>query len=308
MQLLSRILATLAGTVLLAGTAVAQPGAKAAAVVNGEPISEREVQAVVDNVMGKPTTPWTSEQKKEAWNTAVNMLIEDMLMRQYLRKNSAPTPPAEIDKEMQELVADLGKQKQTLADFLKETGQDEKQLRTDMAARLQWRTFITARTGDQNALKQYYDANKIFFDKVMVRASHILLKVDANASQADRQMAYNRLAAIRQEIITGKIQFGDAAAKYSDCPSKKNGGDIGLFAYKFSVLEPFARAAFAMKVGDISEVVATDFGYHVIKVTDRSNGQPSNFEAIKNEVKEIYAQEVYQSIIAEQRRTAKVER
>jgi parvulin-like peptidyl-prolyl isomerase len=57
----------------------------------------------------------------------------------------------------------------------------------------------------------------------------------------------------------------------------------------------------------MSDVVATDFGYHIIKVTDRTNGQPSDFNQIKNEVKEIYAQEIYQHVIADQRRTAKIE-
>jgi parvulin-like peptidyl-prolyl isomerase len=266
------------------------------------------VEAVIKTGMGLTPQVLTDAQKKEAMATATNMLIEDVLMRQYLRKNAPAVPAAEIDKELKDLIADLAQQKppQTLADFLKDTGQTEQQLRNDMSARLQWKAFMNPRLSDQT-VKQYYDANKVFFDKVLVRASHILLSVKATASQADKQMAYNRIVAIRQEIMSGKIQFADAAAKYSDCPSKKNGGDIGLFPYKFAVLEPFARAAFSMKIGDTSDIVVTDFGYHIIKVTDRTNGQPSDFEKIKNEVKEIYAQEIYQLIITDQRRTAKIE-
>ena len=186
------------------------------------------------------------------------------------------------------------------------SGQTEAQFRADIAARLQWKSFITPRLTDQ-VVKQYYDDNKVFFDKVLVRASHILLKVAPNATQNDKQLLYNRMVAIRQEIMTGKIQFQDAAKKYSECPSKDNGGDIGLFPYKFAVAEPFARAAFSMKTGTISDVVATEFGYHIIKVTDRTNGQPSDFQQLKTEVKELYAQEVYQRIIADQRKTAKIE-
>jgi parvulin-like peptidyl-prolyl isomerase len=310
MQLSARILAALAGTILLAGTAAAQAqNAKTVALVNGEPITQREVDAVAQMALaGHATQPISTEQRKEIEANAINLLVEDMLMRQYLRKNAPAVPPADIEKELQDLVAELAKQKppQTLADFLKETGQTEQQLRNDMSARLQWKAFINPRLTDQ-VVKQYYDANKVFFDKVLVRASHILLSVPANASQADKQMIYNRIMAIRQEILSGKIQFSDAAVKYSDCPSKKNGGDIGLFPYKFAVLEPFAKAAFSMKIGDMSDIVATDFGYHIIKVTDRTTGQPSNFDAIKNEVKEIYAQEIYQTIISDQRRSAKIE-
>jgi parvulin-like peptidyl-prolyl isomerase len=306
MKLSMRTLASLAGLLVLAVGAYAQQHPSAVAVVNGDPILASELEAVLKTV-SQPPTPMTEGQKAELRASALNMLIEDLLMRQYLRKNAPAADPKEVEKEVQELVVALAKDnKQTLADFLKQTGQTEVQMRADIAARLQWKSFITPRLTDPT-VKQYYDNNKIFFDKVLVRASHILLKVPANASANDRQMIYNRIVAIRQEVMTGKVQFQDAAKKYSECPSKDNGGDIGLFPYKFAVLEPFAKAAFGMKVGDISDVVATDFGYHIIKVTDRTQGQPSNFETIKNEVKEIYAQEIYQYIISEQRKVAKID-
>jgi parvulin-like peptidyl-prolyl isomerase len=203
------------------------------------------------------------------------------------------------------LVKALEQNKQTLAAFLQESGQTEQQLRADIAARVQWKNFISGRLTDAD-VKKYYDTNKPFFDKVMVKASHILLKVAPNSTQNDRQMVYNRLFAIRQEVLNGKIKFEDAAKKFSDCPSKENGGDIGVFPYKFAVAEPFARAAFSLRVGDVSEIVATEFGYHIIKVTDRSPGEPSNFEKLKDSVKEVLATEYYQQIIAEQRKTAQI--
>jgi parvulin-like peptidyl-prolyl isomerase len=301
-----RILASLAGALILAGGAQAQTlNVKTVVTVNEEPITQSEVDAVIKMSQPPSTTPLTEAQKKELQATAINLLIEDMLMRQYLRKNVAPANLQEVDKELQELSNALAKDKKSLGDFLRETGQSEAQLRADLSARQQWKNFITPRLTDQ-AVKQYYDTNKVFFDKVLVRASHILLKVAPDASQNDRQLVYNRVVSIRQEVASGKIKFEDAAKKYSECPSKENGGDFGLFPLKFALPPALATAAFAMKIGDISEVVASDFGYHILKVTDRTNGQPSNFEAIKNEVKEIYSQEVYQYIITEQRKVAKI--
>jgi parvulin-like peptidyl-prolyl isomerase len=306
MYFFTRNLVSLTLLLAFAGAVSAQaPGDRRAALVNGEAIMMSEVEAVIKATIQSPT-PLSELQRKEVQTTALNMLVEDMLMRQYLRKNAPAASAADVDKEVKDLVANLAKEKQTLPDFLKQTGQSEMQLRADIAARIQYKTFITQRLTDQ-AIKQYYDANKIFFDKVLVRASHILLKVAPSASQNDRQMVYNRIVAIRQEVMENKIQFQDAAKKYSDCPSKDNGGDIGLFPYKFAVLEPFAKAAFSMKVGDVSDIVATDFGYHIIKVTDRTQGQASTFETIKNEVKEIYGQDIYQMIINQQRRDAKIE-
>jgi parvulin-like peptidyl-prolyl isomerase len=312
MKLSLRILISVTGALFVAVGAPAQPPAQApnvarpVAVVNGEPITKAELDAVLKASRPSTPTPLTAAQEKEMQTTALNLLIEDLLMRQYLRKNAQPASPQEIDKELQELNASLVKDKQTLTNFLQMTGQNETQLRADIAARLQWKGFITPRLTEQ-VVKQYYDTNKVFFDKVMVRASHVLITVKKDATQNDKQMLFNRIQAIRQEILTGKISFQDAAKKYSDCPSKDNGGDIGLFPYKFAVAEPFAKAAFSMKVGEMSDVVATEFGYHIIKVTDKSAGQPSNFEAIKLEVKEIYAQEIYQYIITEQRKVSKIE-
>ena len=282
-----------------------QAGAKHAALVNGQPIPMADVQTLLSQAPPSPT-PLTEAQKRQQQITAVQLLIDQALMRQYLSKQAKPATPAEIQKEIDDLQVALKKDKMSLQQFLTETNQTEAQLRSDIALQLQWRTYIATRV-TEDTLKNYYAANKVFFDKVFVRASHILIKLPVTASAAERQAAQAKLLALRAEIVAGKIDFADAARKYSDCPSKKNGGDIGPFPYKFVVLEPFAKAAFAMKVGDVSNVVATDFGLHLIKVTNRDPGQPSDYAKIHDQVKEIYAQELHQQIVAEQRRTARVE-
>ena len=78
---------------------------------------------------------------------------------------------------------------------------------------------------------------------------------------------------------------------------------------QFDVVDSFAKAAFSMKVGEISGVVATDYGYHIIKVTDRNAGKPSTYESVRDAVREIWSQDVelYQRIIADQRKASKIE-
>src|SRR5262249_46642442 len=148
----------------------------------------------------------------------------------------------------------LKKKTMTLDQFLREGKQTEEQFRQDLAARIQWKHYLGTRFTDVQA-KNYYDANKVFFDKVFVRASHILVKLAPTATAAEKQTARAKLETIRQEISAGKLDFAEAAKKYSDCPSKDKGGDIGPFPYKFVVVEPFAKAAFAMKKGDVSDIV-----------------------------------------------------
>jgi peptidyl-prolyl cis-trans isomerase C len=237
---------------------------------------------------------------------ALTMLIDDQLMRDFLRKKGPATDQQEVNRQMTELVEGLKKDKKSLEDFLKEQNQTEAQLRADITGWLQWNAFVKQQVTDAE-LKKYYDESKDFFDRVVVRASHIVLRVSPNASEDERKAVKAKLQGWRQEITEGKVDFVKAAKDHSQCTSAPNGGDIGFFPRKLAVEEPFAKAAFALKVGDISDVVQTDFGYHLIKVTDRKAGTPSEFNKIKEEVRELFVEELRVLILAEQRQTAKVE-
>jgi parvulin-like peptidyl-prolyl isomerase len=301
---------TIAGLILLinqatpASAQVAEDGNKPAAEVNGEIIRFAEVDALVG---ARPVLPLPRAQKIELYKSALEMLIDDMLIRQFLRKNASAPAAAEIEKEWKELNDALAKKKQSLPEFLRESKQTEQQLRADIAARVQWRAYVAARYNEAE-LQAYYQANKLFFDKTFVQASHILRK--AGQDPKERNAAKQSLEVLRQDIVNKKISFEDAARKYSECPSKTEGGDIGKFPYKFVVVEPFAKTAFAMKVGDVSDVVATEFGMHLIKVTNRFEGSPSNFQEVRETVRETYAQEtgLYKHILADQRSKAKIVR
>jgi parvulin-like peptidyl-prolyl isomerase len=279
---------------------------KPAAQVNGEAIAMAEVRAVLE---ARPSpVPLTAAQQRELRQSALDMLIDDLLMRQFLRKNALPAQPAEMQKEIEDLKDALKKKTMTLEQFLRETKQTEEQFRQDLTARIQWKHYLAGRFPEAQ-VKSYYEANKVFFDKVFVRASHILVKIGPNATAAEKQTARAKLETIRQEISAGKLDFAEAAKKYSDCPSKDKGGDIGPFPYKFVVVEPFAKAAFAMKKGDVSDIVVTDFGLHLIKVTDRTQNETTTFESVKESVRDVMAQdmELYQQVLSEQRKGAKIE-
>lgn len=305
------ILAGLASMALLAtawvrAQAPVGTAEKPAALVNGEPISMAEVKAVLDQ---RPSpVPLTAAQQRELRQAALDMLVDDLLMRQFLRKHGGKVDPSMVTKELTELQDVLKKDNKTLAQFLHEGKMTEQQLRQDVVARIQWKQFLAAQFPDAT-IKKYYDDYKIVFDKVLVRASHILVKVPADATPAQKSAARARLETLRNEILAGKIDFAAAASKYSECPSKDKGGDIGQFPYKFVVVEPFARAAFALKVGEVSDIVTSEFGYHILRVTDRTKGEPSVFENMRDAIREVMAQDqdLYQRILGEQRKGSKIE-
>ncbi len=282
------------------------PQVKTVAHVNGEAIAAADLQAMLD---ARPSpVPLTQAQQRELRQAALDMLVDDVLMRQFLRKSALPAQPVEIQREIDELKKVLEKKTMSLEQFLRENKQTEEQFRQDVAARVLWKHYLAARFPEAET-RNYYEVNKVLFDKVFVHASHILVKMAPSASPAEKQNAQNKLETIRNEIMSGKLDFAEAARKYSDCPSKEKGGDIGSFPYKFVVVEPFAKAAFAMKKGDISGIVVTDFGLHLIKVTDRTQSETTTYEPTKESVREIMAQDMdlYQTILAEQRKAARIE-
>jgi Parvulin-like peptidyl-prolyl isomerase len=113
-----------------------------------------------------------------------------------------------------------------------------------------------------------------------IRASHILIMLDENAVPADTLKAYSKITSIYKEVISGK-DFAEAAVEYSDDPSARdteaipnkqrfrqgNKGDLGYFTV-FNMVYPFEEAAYNTKINEISPIVRTKYGYHIIKVTD----------------------------------------
>ncbi|KAL6993449.1 Peptidyl-prolyl cis-trans isomerase NIMA-interacting protein 1 [Sarracenia purpurea var. burkii] len=118
---------------------------------------------------------------------------------------------------------------------------------------------------------------KMSSDKV--RASHILIKHEGSRRKASwkdpegrvilnttREAAVSQLKALREDIASGKAKFEDVAARYSDCSSAKRGGDLGSFG-RGQMQKPFEEAAYALQVGEMSDIVDTDSGVHIIKRT-----------------------------------------
>jgi parvulin-like peptidyl-prolyl isomerase len=295
----------LAGLTLLVTSAAAQQAPRPAAMVDGNAITMAEVEAVIKQ--GGPTAKMLTEaQRRDLQHDVLDALINDVLFRQLMRRVGPRIEVAEVDRRIAEVAEAMKKEGKTLQDLFQETGQNEGQLRSEIVTILQWTAFVKGHFSDAD-VKKYYEFNRDFFDGVSVRASHILLRVPHGAPPAEQQAMQGRLEAIRQEILAGKIDFADAAKKYSQDSSAANGGDIGYFPRKLVVDENYARTAYALKVGEVSSVVPTEFGLYLIKVTDRKPGQPADFNQIKDKVKQLYVEEARMAMIAQYRKSAKIE-
>lgn len=283
------------------GSANANP---VVALVNGEPITLAEVDAVLRQ---RPTslTPLTTAQQRQLRLEAVSGLIDDLLLRQYFHKHGAKIAPAEVDKQLAQVEVALKQQGKTLQDFYRESHQTEAQVRSGILATLQMTQYIRQKANEAD-LKKYFQENKDYFDKTTVRARHIVIRLPQGGTPSEREQAKQKLTALREQIVAGKIDFAEAAKKHSHCPSAPQGGDIGFFTRKWMLDEEFAKAAFAMKPGEISGVVETEFGVHLIQVTERNAGTPANFEQCLEDVRDCFMEDTRQALLAQLRKTAQV--
>ncbi len=134
-------------------------------------------------------------------------------------------------------------------------------------------------------LKAYYDQNQQRLAGTEERrASHILIASPKSAPAAERQVAKTKADAILAAVKKAPDSFAEAARKNSQDPgSAPNGGDLDFFA-RGSMVKPFEDTVFAQKKGDISEVVETEFGYHIIRLTDIKSAKQRTFEELKPEI------------------------
>ena len=143
-------------------------------------------------------------------------------------------------------------------------------------------------------MKKYYEENKDDFYTDTVTASHILLKTqDDNGKElsAEKKKEAKKKAQEALEKVKLGEDFAQVAKEYSEDSSAANGGELGTFGRGQMVTE-FENAAFAMKDGEISDIVETQYGYHIIKVTKRVDKQES-YDEVKDQIKSTLASQKY---------------
>jgi len=140
-------------------------------------------------------------------------------------------------------------------------------------------------TVSEEDLRKYYSENeKRYTAPEERRASHILVKADKDAPKAEREKARAKAETLLAEVRKNPQSFAELARKNSDDEgSAPKGGDLEFFG-RGQMVKPFEDAAFALKPGETSGVVETDFGYHIIQVTGARGGEKKSFEAVRGEI------------------------
>ncbi len=256
------------------------------AEVNGEPITKAELEgAFAQAVSGAGVDPanLSNEQKLAGYN----QILQDMITEKLVKAASKgfEVTDADVDAE----IAKIKEQFPTPEAFdeqLKATGQTEEKLRTLIKDGLGQRKWIESQVGDtevtEEEAKTFYEENAQEFEQPeMVRASHILIMVPEDADEATTKEKEAAAKKAAEEVRADGADFTEIAKKLSEEPgAAESGGDLDFFT-KDQMVPEFADAAFGMEIGDISDPVKSQFGYHVIKVTDKKEAGKMPFEEVK---------------------------
>lgn len=216
---------------------------KVLAVIAGNEIKEKDLNAIIMRYPEDKRAVFNSEMGKK-------QLLDQMISFELLNK---------LGLEM-----NLDKSEEYKASL----AQVEKDLLTQMTIN---KVLSEVTITDEDA-KEYFENNSREFEQpATVSAKHILVDNKELCSE------------VRNNIENGELSFEEAASKYSSCPSKEQGGDLGVFGRGMMVPE-FEEAAFELELGKVSEPVQTQFGYHLIKVEAKNEPKTAQFEDVKNQI------------------------
>jgi peptidyl-prolyl cis-trans isomerase D len=134
-------------------------------------------------------------------------------------------------------------------------------------------------------VESYYEENiDLYQQERQVKARHILFKLDPGAPEEEEEKVRARALSVLEKARAGE-DFADLAKEYSEGPSSEEGGDLGYFS-QGQMVKPFNDAAFGMEKGEISDLVKTQYGYHIIKVEDIKENQIKSLDEVKDEVRD----------------------
>ena len=283
-------------TLILTTTLYAE-NKKIAAVVNGSVITEKQFEnefvQVNQELLKQGRTP-TDSQLKEIKKT----VLETLINRELLFQESQKTGIHITEEVIQDQLKSVKKRFPNPEEFekaLKQMKLTENDVKLQISRAMAIRELINKQIiqkiviPDQES-RIFYDTHpEAFKQPEQVRASHILAEVKPNAEKSEKSKAMEKIKKVQKQLGEGD-EFAGLAKKYSDGPSKTKGGDLGYFK-RGQMVKPFEDAAFALEPNQVSDIVETDFGYHLIKVFDKRPGRVLPYEEVVQRINTYLAKE-----------------
>ena len=283
------------------------------AIVNGVEISGDAVQFEVDRLVRVykshgMTMDEVKQNLPKLEEKALDQAIGAKLLLDRAQELDIPLMAADIDAEVSKVVTQVGGP-ENYKKALDAQGITEVQFRKELEKGAKVNKLVEqacAGIADptEDEVAKFYEAHKAeFVVPHQVLCQHILAKGSDDA-------ALDKIKAIRERIVSGGADFAEEAKKNSDCPSGQEGGSLGWFGRGMMVPE-FDKVAFEMKKGEVSGVVSTQFGYHIIYKADEKGGGQQTLVDVHDQIKDLLRHEArgraMDAFVAELRANAKIE-
>jgi peptidyl-prolyl cis-trans isomerase C len=271
------------------------------AKIDGAPVGREELEAAVKDAEARAGRPVPPTERDAVYRGLLDRVILFKLLANEAKVRGVTVTPQEVT----ERIAQIKQQFPSEAEFQKELAKRH----TTMAQlqEEQRRDLVNAKTIEAEVapklavtdadLDTFYKANPDQFkEQETVRASHILFSVAKDAAPAAKLATKTEAEGVLKRVKAGE-DFAALAKQYSKDPgSAAVGGDLNFFP-KGQMVPPFDAAAFAMKPGDISDLVETDFGYHIIKLTEKRTGRTVPLAEVKDRLSEFLKQRKQQELV-----------
>ena len=283
------------------------------AIVNGVEISGDAVQFELDRLVRfymshGMTMDEVKQNLPKLEEKALDQAIGAKLLLDRAQELDIPLMAADIDAEVSKVVTQVGGP-ENYKKALGAQGITEVQFRKELEKGAKVNKLVEqacAGVADptEDEVAKFYEAHKAeFVVPHQVLCQHILVKGSDDA-------ALDKIKAIRERIVSGGADFAEEAKKNADCPSGQEGGSLGWFGRGMMVPE-FDKVAFEMKKGEVSGVVSTQFGYHIIYKADEKGGGQQTLVDVHDQVKDLLRHETrgraMDAFVAELRANAKIE-
>lgn len=258
--------------------------------VNDQPIYSWEVALMAPQVQKELAGRGAPPKREDVINLAVRRIVDSRLLAQEaLRRNLKPDS-GRVEGALAQIEAQSGG-RGGLDVALDRFGATYDQLRASVSEKDLVQTFVTTQIEPQVSVTAedvaaFYDANPEMFARPdMVRARHILVRLTQTSTTADKKEARARATAAHQRVVAGE-DFATVASEVSEGTEASNGGDMGFFA-RDAMMPALTDVAFALEVGQISDIIETQFGFHILKVEEKRAASKMPYEEAKNPVKKL---------------------
>ena len=262
--------------------------------VNGEAVKKDDFERMLKTIERQAGGPIPPDRRDEVVRNALDQLIVYTLLTQESKNRGVKVEDAEIEQKMGQLRQQFPTQ-EAFDKAVQERGMTVDRLRQDARNDLTVNKLMEGEVanipGPSDAeAKEFYTKNPDKFqENESVRAAHILIRVDEKADAAAKKKARAEIDGVLKQAKAG-ADFAKLAQQHSQDGSAAQGGDLGNFT-KGQMVPAFDKVAFELKPGQISDVVTTQFGYHVIKVIEHKQGRVVPFEEAQSRIKDYLGRE-----------------